>query len=161
MKNVKFAYFIIHLFICMQCITMHNNINLAFKASPDLIISIQVSLPLSPWVLMLLTQLLHLGKLSVDSHTQANMLKTYSWSHLFNFFSKHPWALALLPCVIAFLVQITTLADEMINPIQTVVNTRRMNLSQLETFPVVFKLCIQPGYNQTAIWDAGYSEVNL
>ena len=39
MKTAKFASFIIHLFICM-----HNNINLAFKASPDLIISIQVSL---------------------------------------------------------------------------------------------------------------------
>ena len=68
---------------------------------------------------------------------------------------------ALLACVTAFLVQITTLADEMINPAQTVVNTHRLNLSQLETFPVVFKLCIQPGYNQTAIWEAGYSEVDL
>ena len=68
---------------------------------------------------------------------------------------------ALLACVTAFLVQITTLADEMINPAQTVVNTDRLNLSQLETFPVVFKLCIQPGYNQTAIWEAGYSEVVL
>ena len=44
-------------------------------------------------------------------------------------------------------------------PTQTVVNTRRLNLSQLNIFPVVFKLCIQPGYNQTAIWEAGYGEV--
>ena len=46
-------------------------------------------------------------------------------------------------------------------PTQTVVNTRRLNLSQLNIFPVVFKLCIQPGYNQTAIWEAGYGEVGL
>ena len=89
------------------------------------------------------------------------MVKQNVWSWFVNFLCKQPWAFALLPCVAAFLVQITTLADEMINPTQTVVNTRRLNLSQLEVFPVVFKLCIQPGYNQTAIWEAGYSEVVL
>ena len=89
------------------------------------------------------------------------MVKQNVWSWFVHFLCKQPWAFALLPCVAAFLVQITTLADEMINPTQTVVNTRRLNLSQLEAFPVVFKLCIQPGYNQTAIWEAGYSEVDL
>ena len=91
----------------------------------------------------------------------AIMVKPNIWSRFFNFLCKQPWALALLPCVIAFLVQITTLADEMINPTQTVVNTRRLNLSQLNVFPIVFKLCIQPGYNQTAIWEAGYGEVRI
>ena len=83
--------------------------------------------------------------------THSNTIASHSWFFKF----------ALLACVTAFLVQITTLADEMINPAQTVVNTHRLNLSQLETFPLVFKLCIQPGYNQTALWEAGYSEVDL
>ena len=89
------------------------------------------------------------------------MAKQNIWSQFSNFLCKKPWALAFLPCVIAFVVQITNLAEEMINPTQTVVNTRRLNLSQLNIFPVVFKLCIEPGYNQTAMWDAGYSEVGF
>ena len=56
-------------------------------------------------------------------------------------------------------VQTTTLAKEMLDPTQTVVNTRRLNLSHFDVFPVVFKLCIQPGFNQTAVVEAGYSEV--
>ena len=56
-------------------------------------------------------------------------------------------------------VQTTTLAKEMLDPTQTVVNTRRLNLSHFDVFPVVFKLCIQPGFNQTAVMEAGYSEV--
>ena len=49
------------------------------------------------------------------------MLKSFSWSRLLHFFCKQPWVLALLPCVIAFLVQITNLADELINPTQVMV----------------------------------------
>lgn len=47
----------------------------------------------------------------------------------------------------------------MLDPTQTVVNTRRLNLSHFDVFPVAFKLCIQPGFNQTAVVEAGYSEV--
>ena len=124
-----------------------------------------------------------------SAHTAVNMLAKSRWSQLLKCLYKQPWVFAFLPCLIAFLVktntlaapslwpswllsstsslmyhhhhqvQTTTLAKEMLDPTQTVVNTRRLNLSHFDVFPVVFKLCIQPGFNQTAVVEAGYSEV--
>ena len=116
------------------------------------------------------------------------MLAKSRWSQLLKCLYKQPWVFAFLPCLVAFLVQTntlaalslwsswllpsttslifphhqvqtTTLAKEMLDPTQTVVNTRRLNLSHFDVFPVAFKLCIQPGFNQTAVVEAGYSEV--
>ena len=49
--------------------------------------------------------------------------------------------------------------QEFIRPTQTVVNHRNLNLSSLGRFPVVFKVCIKPGYQLSAVQEAGYEEV--
>ena len=58
-------------------------------------------------------------------------------------------------CLIAVIIQISNLAYHQIHPSQTVTSTQRENLSDID-FPVVFKICIKPGFNTTALTEVGY-----
>ena len=41
-------------------------------------------------------------------------------------------------------------------PTQTVTKTVKKNMTDIE-FPVVFKICIKPGFNETVLNEVGYS----
>ena len=68
---------------------------------------------------------------------------------------KWPWLAVLLICGLAFLVQLRSVYMNYMNP--TVFNTvvENMNLHELE-FPLVFKICVKPGFNNSALEEAGY-----
>ena len=58
-------------------------------------------------------------------------------------------------CFIAFTIQMGLLAYDQMNPTQTVISTVRKNRSDID-FPVLFKICIKPGFNTTALKEVGY-----
>ena len=61
---------------------------------------------------------------------------------------------------IIFLVQFCHLISRFVRPTQlnTVVEVVRME--ELEEFPLVFKFCMRPGWNATALEEHGYSSVD-
>ena len=59
-------------------------------------------------------------------------------------------------CLVAFTIQISLLTYNQVNPTQTVTSTVRKNLSDMD-FPVLFKICIKPGFNTTALKEVGYA----
>lgn len=69
---------------------------------------------------------------------------------------RYPWLVIYTACVIAFTTQMTILTHHLINPSQTVTNTVKRNLTDLE-FPMVVKICINPSYNDTELYDVGYT----
>ena len=68
---------------------------------------------------------------------------------------KSPWYLIRFACLVAFLVQITTLIAGMINPKETLIRTEKVDFDQID-FPLVFKICIKPGFNETELKILGY-----
>ena len=58
-------------------------------------------------------------------------------------------------CIAVCIIQVIILTRGLIQPTQTVVNTVRMNLTKIR-FPLVFKICIKPGFNGSEIVNAGY-----
>ena len=44
----------------------------------------------------------------------------------------------------------------MINPSETLISMQERNLSDIR-FPLIFKICIKPGFNETEVMNLGYS----
>ena len=64
-------------------------------------------------------------------------------------------ALLYLFCAISFVVQESFLVYHSLYPQNTVTNTGQKHLSHMD-FPLVFKICLRPGYNRTVLRDVGY-----
>ena len=58
-------------------------------------------------------------------------------------------------CIIAFLVQISFITYGYIKPEHPVTKTFRKDLDMME-FPVVFKVCVLPGFDASAMKKEGY-----
>ena len=69
---------------------------------------------------------------------------------------KVPTILLNVGCLLAFIIQMSILTYYQIHPSQTVTSTVRKNLSDVD-FPVLFKICIKPGFNLTALQEVGYA----
>ena len=61
-------------------------------------------------------------------------------------------------CFIAFTIQFGHLIGNFIEPIRTNTNVEERDLKEIG-FPVVLKICVRPGFNLTAINDAGYKGI--
>ena len=72
-----------------------------------------------------------------------------------NFLCKNPWLVLHAGCTLAFLVQMVTLTRSLLNPSQTISHTSIENVT-VEDFPVIFKVCIKPGFDDEALQEAGY-----
>ena len=68
---------------------------------------------------------------------------------------KSPWYLIRFACLVAFLVQITTLIAGMVNPKETLIRTEKVDFEKID-FPLVFKICVKPGFNETELRILGY-----
>ena len=68
---------------------------------------------------------------------------------------KSPWYLIRIGCLVAFMVQTTTLIVNMINPKETLIKTQIMDFDKID-FPLIFKVCITPGFNNTELKALGY-----
>ena len=66
-----------------------------------------------------------------------------------------PYYLIRVGCLLAFLAQISILIYDMINPTRTLIATQKVDFADIE-FPLVFKVCIKPGYNETELRNLGY-----
>ena len=73
---------------------------------------------------------------------------------MFNVLRK-PWFLIHLGCFVAFIIQMTFLTKNQVQPSQTVINTEKKDLKDLE-FPIVFKICIIPGFDFRELENVGY-----
>jgi hypothetical protein len=58
-------------------------------------------------------------------------------------------------CIIAFLVQISFITYGYIKPERPITETFRQDLDEME-FPVVFKVCVIPAFNDSAVKKEGY-----
>ena len=72
-----------------------------------------------------------------------------------NFLCRNPWLVLPAGCTLAFLVQMIVLTQSLLNPSQTISQTKIENVT-LENFPVLFRICIKPGFDDEALQDAGY-----
>ena len=68
---------------------------------------------------------------------------------------RSPFYLIRFLCLLAFFIQLSTLIDGMINPKETLIGTEKVDFDKIE-FPLIFKLCIKPGFNDTELRKLGY-----
>ena len=64
--------------------------------------------------------------------------------------------LVKLICLICFLCQTTTLLEGMINPRDTLTGIERVAFEKID-FPLIFKVCIQPGFDDEELKNMGYA----
>ena len=69
--------------------------------------------------------------------------------------AKSPRYLIRCVCLLAFLVQTTTLIAGMVSPKDTVIKTQKIDLAEID-FPLIFKVCVKPGFNETQLKILGY-----
>ena len=69
-----------------------------------------------------------------------------------------PWYVIRTSCLTAFSIQIVLLVYSQIEPSQTVTSTTKKAITVGE-YPIVFKICIKPGFNESALWEFGYNSV--
>lgn len=67
------------------------------------------------------------------------------------------WAVVNLFCVSILGFQLVHLCIEYIKPSMTITQEKVVNLEDIE-FPLLIKICTIPGFNETAIREAGYNE---
>ena len=58
-------------------------------------------------------------------------------------------------CFAFFLLQMSLLINSRLHPEETISSTEQKRLSEIP-FPVVFRICIKPAFNQEALQEAGY-----
>ena len=58
-------------------------------------------------------------------------------------------------CFAFFLLQMGLLINSRLHPEETISSTEQKRLSEI-SFPVVFRICIKPAFNQEALQEAGY-----
>jgi hypothetical protein len=68
---------------------------------------------------------------------------------------KRPWLFIYFGCFIAFMCQLFSLIHSYVHPSQTVTRVEKKDLNDIP-FPVLFKICIKPGFDGDALLKAGY-----
>ena len=69
---------------------------------------------------------------------------------------KWPWLLVHLICGLALLVQLKSVFINYMEPTVFNVVVEERDLQDMD-FPLVFKICVKPGFNNTALEEAGYN----
>ena len=59
-----------------------------------------------------------------------------------------------------FIIQLCNLIPEYVNPTELNLTMKKVNLNELEEFPLVFKFCIRPGWNMTRLNEHGYLDID-
>jgi hypothetical protein len=73
-------------------------------------------------------------------------------------YAARPGAIITAFCVVSFLIQISLLAAKYIKPSETITTTEKKDISEID-FPLDFKICLKPGFNQSALREVGYEDV--
>ena len=69
---------------------------------------------------------------------------------------KH-WLLIHTCFLLAFLIHLFSIVDDLLHPDQT---TTSIQGHTLEELPILFKICINPGFNMEKIREEGYSDIS-
>ena len=56
---------------------------------------------------------------------------------------------------LAFLVQFTSIVQDLLHPSQTTTSIQEHRITEI---PILFKICVNPGFNLTKIKEEGYSD---
>ena len=72
-----------------------------------------------------------------------------------NIFFKSFWLIINILCILAFLVQISLITYGYLVPDKTHTFSYKQDLHQME-FPVLFKICVVPGFNDSQLKKEGY-----
>ena len=64
-----------------------------------------------------------------------------------------------LICCVAFSIQFFNVVKEWLYPTQTTVEIKEIGLENFD-FPVIFKICANPGFNITVLQEEGYDSIN-
>ena len=75
-----------------------------------------------------------------------------------NFMSQHHLFLVNFTCFVAFSIQLTSVITGFLDRTQTNINKHEEDLLG-KNFPIMIKICINPGFNDTAIIEAGYKNI--
>ena len=73
--------------------------------------------------------------------------------------TKHYWKLLNLLAIIAFSWQLYGIIHDWVVPTFKTTEISNANLSDFE-FPVVFKVCLKPGFNSTYLKEEGYNGIS-
>jgi hypothetical protein len=65
------------------------------------------------------------------------------------------WVILTLACTTALLVQLGLVIRGYVAPTLTNTRVEQQDLKDMD-FPLIFKICVDPGFDQTAIFEAGY-----
>ena len=68
------------------------------------------------------------------------------------------WLIVNIICLICFGIQFGNVLEGYIFPVQTNTQVGTTNLQDIQ-FPIIFKICVKPGFNLTAIEESGYSSL--
>ena len=80
------------------------------------------------------------------------------WQALRKYVVKQPMVIMHAACLIAFTAQMVILANNQINPSQTISSMEEKSLDSIE-FPALFKICIKPAFNIAELRKAGYKSI--
>ena len=69
---------------------------------------------------------------------------------------KWHWIVVHVVCVVACFLQMGSVMEGYIHPTLTNTVVEEKNLKDIN-FPLIFKICVQPGFNDTAVIEAGYN----
>ena len=68
-----------------------------------------------------------------------------------------PIYLLYVSCFALFVLQMSLLIQSRLHPEKTISSTEQKKLNEIP-FPVVFRICIKPAYNQSFLEEAGYED---
>ena len=70
---------------------------------------------------------------------------------------RYAWIAVNVLCALILIAQLGSVLSNFINPTVTHTWEKDLTLENME-FPVVFKICVIPGFNTTALKEAGYED---
>ena len=70
------------------------------------------------------------------------------------------WLCLKVACLLAFLIQMGLSFYGQIRPDKTVAKTTKKRLEEID-FPVVFKICVNPSFNETELEGVGYENMYM
>ena len=80
------------------------------------------------------------------------------WQALRKYVVKQPMVIMHAACLLACTVQMMILANNQMNPSQTISYMVEKSLDSIE-FPALFKICIKPAFNIAELRKAGYRSI--
>ena len=77
---------------------------------------------------------------------------------VFCYILKRPWIAIHLLCAFFFILQVSFLAKDRMYPTTTETKIERSHISKID-FPVIFKICIEPGLDGPNLYSTGYENI--